>query len=147
MLFFEVIERVLNGDEELLKRAAEGALKILRLFDKKWFQWEIIGWALARLLGIPEDEIDEMPEIGWAVKASVGYMLSGSKRKRERLLGRALLRLTEVPPQSILVEYGEDTYMPALVAHYRTSWNFPDIRATYEKVVAELEASKEWPGM
>lgn len=142
MKLIEIVEKATaeQRDKEWLKDACEKALKILSLFKRKWFHWEVIGWALARLLGVDESEIDEHPEIGWVVKAAVGYALSLSDKKKERLTGLALLRLSEIPPHSILVEFGgEENYIPAVAAHYRISWNFPEIRQEYLRVINQLE--------
>jgi len=138
----ELIEKMVSEtkDEEWMKETCEKAIKILEYFRRKWIHWETIGWALARLLGFTEEDIDEVPELGWIVKAVVGYVLSQSEKQKERLVGKALLRLCEIPPYSIMVEFGgEENYIPAIAAHYRISWNFPEIRSEYEKVIRSLE--------
>jgi hypothetical protein len=138
LTFAELADALMSKDEKVLREAAEKAVQVLRLFDRDWFNWEVLGWALARLLGISEEEISENPEIGWAVKGLVGHALSRSDNKKWQLIGETLIDLTELPPQPILVQFGRKSFLPALVAHYRISWNFPDIRAEYQKVVRKL---------
>jgi hypothetical protein len=138
LTFAELADALMSKDEKVLREAAEKAVQVLRLFDRDWFNWEVLGWALARLLGISEEEISENPEIGWAVKGLVGHALSRSDNKKWQLIGETLIDLTELPPEPILVQFGRKSFLPALVAHYRISWNFPDIRAEYQKVVRKL---------
>lgn len=138
MTFAELADALMSKDEKVLREAAEKAVQVLKLFDRDWFNWEVLGWALARLLGISEEEISENPEIGWAVKGLVGHALSRSDNKKWRLIGETLIDLTELPPEPILVRFGRKSFLPALVAHYRISWNFPDIHTEYRKVVKRL---------
>ena len=138
MTFAELAGALMKKDERVLKEAADKAVQVLQLFDNDWFNWEILGWALARLLGISEEEIEENPEIGWAVKGLVGHALSRSDKKKWQLIGETLLDLTELPPQPILVKFGRKEFLPALIAHYRLSWNFPDIHNEYRKVIRKL---------
>jgi len=136
--FAELAEALMSKDEEVMRKAAKMAVQVLRLFDHDWFNWEVLGWALARLLGISEEEISENPEIGWAVKGLVGHALSRSSNRRWQLIGETLLDLVELPPEPILVRFGRKSFLPALVAHYRISWSFPDIQDEYRKVMRKL---------
>jgi hypothetical protein len=138
LTFAELADALMGKDEKVLREAAEKAVRVLKLFDIDWFNWEVLGWALARLLGISEEEISENPEIGWAVKGLVGHALSRSGNKKWQLIGETLIDLTELPPEPILVRFSRKSFLPALVAHYRISWNFPDIRAEYQKVIRRL---------
>jgi hypothetical protein len=138
LTFAELADALLGRDEKVLEEAAEKAVQVLKLFDRDWFNWEVLGWALARLLGISEKEIAENPEIGWAVKGLVGHALSRSHNKKWQLIGEVLIDLTELPPEPILVRFGRKDFLPALVAHYRISWNFPDIQREYQKVRKRL---------
>jgi hypothetical protein len=138
LTFAELADRLMAKDEEILKEAARAAVQVLKLFDHDWFNWEVLGWALARLLGISEKELEENPEVGWAVKGLVGHALSRSGKRQWRLIGETLLDLTEMPPEAILVRFGRHKFLPALVAHYRISWQFLDIREEYQKVCRKL---------
>lgn len=94
--------------------------ELFKIFLKDWFRWEIFGWVLAIFLGFNEDEIMRAPEIGWFAKAAVASVLMQSKKRSERLLGRALLYHTEIPPRRLFVKHG-GSLIPAVIYHYRTS--------------------------
>lgn len=140
MTIAELLERTIDKrDEQWLNEVYKKAVEVLRLFKKEWMHWETIGWALAIMCGFTEEDIENNPEIGWITKAALGYALSLSDKRKKRLVGNSLLKLTEIPPYPIIVEFGgENNYVPAVVAHYRISWNFPEIRQEFKKVIQQL---------
>ncbi len=107
-------------DRRERKRIAQGLKVLFSIFLDDWFRWEIFGWVLAILLGFTEEEVLERPELGWFAKAAVVAALLQSPVRKERLLGRALLYHTELPPHELFVRHG-GSLIPAVIYHYRTS--------------------------
>jgi len=127
----EIWERILKGDEKLTEDICVFLSHLFSHFLEDWFNWEIFGWLLALKLGFTPEQIRKYPELGWFAKAVTSYLLVRSEDRMKRILGRALLYHTEIPPEDIHIKYGGDI-VPAIVLHYRRS-------AEYEPILKELE--------
>lgn len=132
----EAYERLLRDKRELEKLAE--ALKFLfRYFLKDWTRWEIIGWILASYMGFTQEEIAQNPELGWFAKVALAHALLLSDKREHQLLGRALIYHTELPPEDLFVIHG-GALIPAVVYHYRASWNSPKVRKEFSEVLENL---------
>lgn len=133
----EIYTRLLNDPSER-RRIVEVLKALFRVFLEDWFRWEIFGWVLALFLGFTEKEVTEEPELGWFAKAAVASALLNSRRRTERLLGRALLYHTEIPPRELFVRHG-GALLPAVVYHYRTSAQDADILKEAVEIAKRIE--------
>lgn len=134
-------ERVFNNlmeSEEMRDECAEILKTLFRYFLKDWVRWEILGWVLASYLGFSYEDLEKNPELGWFAKVAVGYALLRSDKREHNLLGRALIYHTELPPRELFVRHG-GALIPAIVYHYRASWNSPKVREEFDEVLNFLE--------
>lgn len=141
---------VVRADEfyALLQRSDERARivrvlkELFRIFLKDWFRWEVFGWVLAIFLGYRKEDIMRAPELGWFAKAVVASVLLQSKKREERLLGRALLYHTELPPRELFLRYsaptGETSLVPAIIYHYRISAQDEGVLEDAVKIAEEI---------
>lgn len=128
---------------EQRERIVQVLKELFRIFLRDWFRWEVFGWVLAIFLGFSKDEILRAPELGWFAKAVVAVALLQSDKREERLLGRALLYHTELPPRDLFLRYsaptGETSLIPAIIYHYRLSAQDADVIEDAVKIAQEIE--------
>lgn len=132
----EIYGKLLRSEKER-ERLASALKYLFSYFLKDWTRWEVLGWILALYMGFSYEEISARPELGWFAKVALAHALVQSENKEHRLLGRALLYHTELPPEDLFVVHGGEL-VPAVVYHYRASWNSPKIRRELDEVVDRL---------
>jgi len=132
------IFKKLQEDENLRAELAKVVATIFDIFQEDWFRWEVMGWVLALYLGWSADDIGRHPELGWVAKAMCAAALMQSDDRKERLLGRALLYHTELPPRELFVAHGGEL-IPAIVYHYQLSARTPHIMQETIKVFNEVK--------
>jgi len=135
-----VWEKLVEGDDKMLKDISKFLAKLFFLFLHDWFNWEILGWLLALKLGFSPQQIQRYPELGWFAKAVTSYILIRSDDRNTRLLGRALLYHTEIPPEHVYVKVGGD-FLPAVVDHYRRSAKHQPVLKELKKILELLAES------
>lgn len=135
-----VWEKLVEGDDKMLKDISKFLAKLFFLFLHDWFNWEILGWLLALKLGFSPQQIQRYPELGWFAKAVTSYILIRSDDRNTRLLGRALLYHTEIPPEHVYVKVGGD-FLPAVVDHYRRSAKHQPVLKELRKILELLAES------
>jgi len=132
----ETLQRLVE-DEKSREELAKVVAILFDIFIEDWYRWEVMGWILALYLGWTWEELERYPELGWAAKAICAAALLQSPKRKERLLGNALLYHTELPPEELFVLHG-GSLIPAVVYHYRRSAEQKHIMDEAAKVAQEV---------
>lgn len=133
----DVLNRLLRDEKERARLA--GILKgLFKIFLKDWFRWEVMGWILALHMGFSREEIEAAPELGWFAKVALALALLQSPKQDERLLGRALLYHTELPPDELFVLHGGEL-LPSVIYHYRTSFKSEKVWKDVDDVARQVD--------